>query len=118
MPRSIMWAAYVNGFLGIIMAITMMFTLGDLDEILQTPTGYPFIQVFFNATNSNVGTTLMTVIMILPLVGSVIACVATASRQIWSFARDEGVPFSATVAHVSAKLHSIPPPSSVVDDLR
>ncbi|KAK0925344.1 hypothetical protein LTR57_004995 [Friedmanniomyces endolithicus] len=103
MPRSIMWAAYVNGFLGIIMAITMMFTLGDLDEILQTPTGYPFIQVFFNATNSNVGTTLMTVIMILPLVGSVIACVATASRQIWSFARDEGVPFSATVAYVSPR---------------
>ncbi|KAK6436559.1 hypothetical protein LTR95_007251 [Oleoguttula sp. CCFEE 5521] len=100
MPRSIMWSTYINGFLGFIMAITMIFTLGDLDEILATPTGYPFIQVFFNVTKSHAGTTLMTVLILLPLVGSVIACVATASRQIWSFARDEGVPFSNTVRYV------------------
>ncbi|KAK5743951.1 hypothetical protein LTR17_002289 [Elasticomyces elasticus] len=82
------------------MAVTMMFTLGDLDEIVQTPTGYPFIQVFYNTTNSHVGTTLMTVVIILPLVGSVIACVATASRQIWSFARDQGVPWSGVIGYV------------------
>ncbi|KAK4952394.1 hypothetical protein LTR10_009200 [Elasticomyces elasticus] len=82
------------------MAITMMFTLGDLDEIVQTSTGYPFIQVFYNTTNSHVGTTLMTVIIILPLVGSVVACVATASRQIWSFARDQGVPWSGVIEYV------------------
>ncbi|KAK5680102.1 hypothetical protein LTR17_027574, partial [Elasticomyces elasticus] len=62
-----------------------------------TRTGYPFIQVFYTVTNSHVGTTLMTVIMNLPLIGSVIACVATSSRQIWSFARDEGVPFSKAI---------------------
>ncbi|KAK5135780.1 hypothetical protein LTR08_004606 [Meristemomyces frigidus] len=60
MPRSIMWSTYVNGFLGFIMAITMMFTMGDLDKIVKTPTGYPFIQIFYNVTNSYVGTTLMT----------------------------------------------------------
>nr|OQO26121.1 hypothetical protein B0A51_04515 [Rachicladosporium sp. CCFEE 5018] len=100
MPRAIMWSTYINGFLGFVMAITMIFTLGDLDEILATATGYPFIQVFFNVTKSHVGTTLMTVLILLPLLGSVIACVATASRQIWSFARDEGVPFSSTVRYV------------------
>ena len=99
-----MWSTYVNGFLGAIMAITMMFTLGDLNEILETPTGYPFIQVFFNVTKSHVGTTLMTIIILLPLTGSVIACVATASRQIWSFARDQGVPFSRAVQYVSASI--------------
>ncbi|KAK6418208.1 hypothetical protein LTR95_017222, partial [Oleoguttula sp. CCFEE 5521] len=99
-PRAIMWSTYINGFRGFIMAITMIFTLGDLDEILMTPTGYPFIQVFFNAIKSHVGITLMTVLILLPLIGSVVACVATASRQIWSFARDEGVSFSSTVRYV------------------
>lgn len=107
-----MWSTYLNGLLGVIMGITLMFTLGDLDELATTPTGYPFIQLFYNVTNSHVGTTLMTVIIILPLTGSVIACVATASRQIWSFARDQGVPFSNFVRQVSAKLPQSHPSGS------
>jgi amino acid transporter len=56
--------------------------------------------VFYNATGSIAATIAMTMLIILPLTGSVIACVATASRQTWAFARDNGVPFSATVRHV------------------
>jgi amino acid transporter len=41
--------------------------------------------------------------ILLPLTGSVVACVATASRQAWAFARDNGVPFSATARHVSIR---------------
>ncbi len=74
--------------------------MGDLTVIAATPTGWPFLQVFFNATQSYAGTSVMSLLLILPLTGSVIACVATASRQIWAFARDNGVPFSATVRHV------------------
>jgi hypothetical protein len=47
-------------------------------------------------------------LIIVPLTGSVIACVATASRQTWAFARDNGVPFSATVSRVSAPLRHAP----------
>ena len=101
MPRSIMWSTYANAFLGLIMVFTLIFTMGDLEQIAQTPTGYPFIQVFLNATGSKAGTTVMTLCIILPLTGSVIACIATASRQIWSFARDQGIPFSGTIRHVS-----------------
>lgn len=101
MPRSIMWSTYANAFLGLIMVITLIFTMGDLNEIINTATGYPFIQVFYNATGSRAGTTVMTLLIILPLTGSVIACIATASRQIWSFARDNGVPFSSVIRHVS-----------------
>ncbi|KAK3066438.1 hypothetical protein LTR53_017215, partial [Teratosphaeriaceae sp. CCFEE 6253] len=100
LPRSIMWSTYVNAFLGFIMVITLIFTLGDLDEILASPTGWPFLQVFYNVTQSYAGTSVMALLLMLPLTGSVIACVATASRQIWAFARDNGVPFSATVRHI------------------
>ncbi|OQO11771.1 hypothetical protein B0A48_03498 [Cryoendolithus antarcticus] len=103
MPRSIMWSTYLNIGMGFLMIITLIFTMGDQDEILASPTGWPFIQVFYNTTRSVAGTDIMCLLLIFPLTGSVIACVATASRQIWAFARDGGVPFSATVRHVYAK---------------
>ncbi|TKA63262.1 hypothetical protein B0A55_09621 [Friedmanniomyces simplex] len=87
--------------------VTLIFTLGDLDEIATSATGWPFLQVFYNTTKSYAGTDVMSLLLILPLTGSVIACVATASRQIWAFARDNGVPFSATVRHIYPK-SSIP----------
>jgi choline transport protein len=99
-PRTIMYSTYINAFLGFLMVITLIFTWGDMAEISDSIYGWPFLSVFYNATGSIAATIAMTMLIILPLTGSVIACVATASRQIWAFARDNGVPFSATVRHV------------------
>lgn len=106
LPRAIMWAASVNGSLGFIMVITFCFTLGNIFDILATPTGYPFIQVFYNATQSNAGTSIMTAILIINITSACISTVATVSRQTWSFARDKGLPFSSFIAHVSVWLRS------------
>ncbi|KAK3723780.1 hypothetical protein LTR37_001661 [Vermiconidia calcicola] len=100
MPRSIMWATYINASLGFLMVITLIFTMGDLVELSKTATGFPFVQLFYNATESYAGATVLTVITMLPLWGSCIACIATASRQIWAFARDSGVPFSNVVRQI------------------
>ncbi|KAL8650363.1 MAG: hypothetical protein Q9210_003868, partial [Variospora velana] len=59
LPKSIMCSVYLNGAMGFIMAITLCFCLGDLAAIVDTPTGYPFIQVFYNATQSFVATNIM-----------------------------------------------------------
>jgi len=101
LPKAMLWAVGFNATLGFLMAVTLCFTLGDVDEILATPTGYPFIQIFFNATNSYVGTSIMTLILILTLTSAAIAEVATASRQLWSFARDKGVPGYRFLAHIA-----------------
>lgn len=100
LPRSIMWSIVVNGTLGFAMLITFCFTLGDLDSILQSPTGSPLVQVFFNTTNSYSGTNAMTAIVIITLIASAISIIATCSRQLWAFARDRGLPFSSILAHV------------------
>lgn len=104
LPKAIMWAAVVNGSLGWVMIITFAFTLGDLFAILETPTGYPFIQVFYNTTKSNAGTSIMTAIIIVNITSACISTVATASRQTWSFARDQGLPFSKVLSHVRCPL--------------
>ncbi|KAL8970328.1 MAG: hypothetical protein Q9197_003860, partial [Variospora fuerteventurae] len=105
LPKSIMCSVYLNGAMGFIMAITLCFCLGDLAAIVDTPTGYPFIQVFYNATQSYVATNIMVTIFLINLTACCISVVATSSRQLWSFARDNGVPFSRWFALVSPTMH-------------
>jgi hypothetical protein len=76
------------------MAITFSFCLGDLDDILGTPTGYPFIQVFYNATGTTRGATAMGAFVVGMTAMGQLTTVAAASRQLWAFSRDNAVPFS------------------------
>ncbi|KAL8810818.1 MAG: hypothetical protein Q9200_002286 [Gallowayella weberi] len=48
LPRIMLATATGNGILGFVMLITFCFCIGNLEEVLQTPTGYPFIQVRCN----------------------------------------------------------------------
>lgn len=49
----------VNGVLGFAMMIAVLFCLGDVESVLNTKTGFPFIQIFFNTTQSVGGTIAM-----------------------------------------------------------
>lgn len=111
LPKAIMWSIGLNAVMGFIMAVTLIFTLGDVESILSTPTGYPFIQAFYNGTRSLALTNFMTAIIIICLTSCCISEVATASRQIWSFARDKGLPFSGFLSQVMRYLLSSPIPS-------
>jgi len=95
-----MWALFINGGCGFIMMITYCFTLGDPGAILDTATGYPMIQAFYNATNSKAGTSIMVAVIVVNVTSSCISTLATVSRQSWSFARDGGLPFSGFIGQV------------------
>ena len=101
MPKSIMWSVVPNALMAFIMGTTFVFCLGDLNSVLNTATGEPFIQVFYNATQSYAGTNAMTAIIVIMLTSACISEVATASRQLWSFARDQGLPGSGWLSRVS-----------------
>ncbi|CAG8045893.1 unnamed protein product [Penicillium salamii] len=101
LPKAMMSSVAVNGILGFIMLITLCFTLGEVDKVLETPTGFPFIEIFYNTTGSFAATNAMTAVLVVTLTASTITEVATASRQLWSFARDEGLPFSSFFAYVT-----------------
>ena len=103
LPRALMSGVAVNGVLGFLMVVTLCFTLGDVRNILATPTGYPFIQIFYNATQSYIATNVMTSIVIVVFTSAVISEIATSSRQLWSFARDGGLPFSSFIAKVNTE---------------
>ena len=108
LPRAMMSTVVINGCMGFVMLVTYCFCMGDVNTILSNPDVMPFVQTFLIATNSNVGTSFMTSILIILTVCGCITNVATASRQMFAFARDRGLPFSSFLAYVRFKKSSIP----------
>lgn len=94
LPKSMIWSTVLNGAFGWVLVITLCFCLGDLDDALATPTGYLFVETFYNATGSIPATTAMAGIVLFMSISSCLTTVATASRQLYAFSRDQGVPFS------------------------
>ena len=100
-PRAIMLSIAINGALGFGMLIAVLFCMGDLDAALNSDTGYPYIEIFYQATNSVSGSLAMVSINLIIAVCSVIGMLAATSRQFWSFARDRGIPGWRWWSHVS-----------------
>jgi choline transport protein len=91
-PYAMISTVTVNGILGFAMLIAILFCAGDISLALASPTGFPFIEIFNQATGTVAAATGMTVIIVLAQVLACIGLVATASRMTWAFARERGIP--------------------------
>ncbi|KAF2268243.1 amino acid transporter [Lojkania enalia] len=91
-PRAMFFTIFLNGALGFVMVMVILFCIGNIDSALNTPTGYPFIEISRNATQSDAGATAMTSILIAMIVFATFGYLASASRQLWAFARNKGLP--------------------------
>ncbi|KAE8138541.1 putative amino acid permease [Aspergillus pseudotamarii] len=91
-PRALILTVFINGILGFGMLIGVLFCMGDLEAATKTPTGYPYMEIFLQATNSLGGTIIMICISLVIGICSAIGMIAATSRQLWSFARDRGMP--------------------------
>ena len=95
----------VNYTFAFVMTVTIFSTLGnDVMAIMSTPFGQPWIQILMNATESIVATNILTVVVCLLLLFASVNQVTAASRQLWSFARDKGLPFSGWLSYVGTHL--------------
>lgn len=83
------------------MLITFCMVLGSLDDAIATPTKQAYLYVFYNVTGSVAGASVMGALVITMAIFCNLSITATSSRQLFAFARDQGVPFSATFAYVS-----------------
>jgi amino acid transporter len=45
-PRVITMSMILNGLVGFVMIVTLLFCLGDVNSVLDSTTGFPFIQIF------------------------------------------------------------------------
>ena len=105
--------------------------MGDPTEAVHSATGFPFIDIFVHGTGSISGGTGLvsledtptnsigrvtdfiqqTAIVLSINILSVTAVLATASRMLWAFSRENGIPFSNVIARVDTRtrlpLHAI-----------
>ena len=100
LPRAMLTAALMNYVLGLVTIITLVSCLGNLDNALNSPTSQPYVEVLLNATRSRSATIVLTTVMLVLLITCAVNTVTTSSRQLWSFARDGGPPFSPWLAQV------------------
>lgn len=100
-PRAICASMLINGCVGFVMMVTTLFCLGDIESVLGTATGYPFIQIFYNSVQSRSGAVAMGAIVLALTWACATGIITTASRMTWSFARDKGTPASKWLSKVA-----------------
>ena len=103
-PWVMIFTVVLNGVLGFAVVVAFSFCVGNLENALTSPTGYDFIEVFYAATNSLAGSSVMTAVLIALVTCASFGFLASASRQTWAFARDRGLPCSNFLAHVCLSL--------------
>ncbi|KAK3672390.1 hypothetical protein LTR78_007697 [Recurvomyces mirabilis] len=103
-PWCMICTVLLNGVLGFAIVVAFSFCIvPTIEDALTSPTGYDFIEVFYNAMGT-AGTAGMTAVLIILMWCATFGFLATASRQTWAFARDQGLPFSTYFAQVNERL--------------
>ncbi|KAI1947706.1 hypothetical protein LOZ12_003156 [Ophidiomyces ophidiicola] len=105
LPRAMLMTAGVNYLVGFMVLLASMFVVGDVQKVLETPTGAPWVQIILNATQSRIPTLIFMALIIFFLVFCAINANTTSSRQLFAFARDGGLPCSEWISHVSSSKH-------------
>jgi amino acid transporter len=106
-PRGILGSiigCWITGFFIILTTNACMSP--DLDSIVNTPSGQPLTQVFYDSLGKNWAIAFISLTAVCQfLMGCSI--MTSASRQVWAFSRDDGLPFSSFIKVVNKKL-SVP----------
>ncbi|KAJ5770497.1 uncharacterized protein N7511_002548 [Penicillium nucicola] len=103
-PWCMVSTALINGALGFIMLVTLLYNMGPLtDAILEPASGFSFLPAVQRATGSIPATNGVAAIILVLEVCSAIGILATVSRQTFAFARDDALPFSKQLAHINRR---------------
>ncbi|OJJ48971.1 hypothetical protein ASPZODRAFT_1364363 [Penicilliopsis zonata CBS 506.65] len=84
--------------------IAMFFSVTDLDALVDTATGVPILQLYYQALKNKTGAIVLETLLLVTGMGCQIACHTWQSRLCWSFARDGGLPGSKYLARVNKQL--------------
>ncbi|KAF3357979.1 hypothetical protein VdG1_05644 [Verticillium dahliae VDG1] len=98
-PKAMYLAVICGAASGFIFMLATLFSIQDFDMVLNTPTGFPFIQVLEDALGRTAGTVLVALFIVNGF-GQGISVMTSASRLTWGFARDGGLPWGSYFSHV------------------
>ena len=94
----------VSSFLTtIVYLIILFYGVSDWDTVLGSSQTFFLCEIYRQATGSVSGSIGLSLVVIIPVLGSALGSMLTASRVFWSLARDQATPFPNTFGRVSAK---------------
>ncbi|CZR54079.1 related to HNM1-Choline permease [Phialocephala subalpina] len=106
-PIAMLGSVIVNGVMGLGYCVILLYSIGNLNDLLASPTGFPVMQLLLNVTKNPTGATLLCLTWTSIAVAANSAGLTSTSRTAWAFARDDAVPFSRYFAHVDS-VHAVP----------
>lgn len=102
-PRTLVWSIALHGCLAYAMIITVLFTMGPIENVLGDV--LPIIEICRQATGSVKGATAMVAATKVVGLSAELANIASTSRLTWAWARDGGLP--AWFSYVSFPFQSL-----------
>lgn len=90
-PISIMSTVAIGFATSFVYSISMFFSIHNLDKILNSNTGVPILDIFYQALNNRHGALFLEALIVLTALGCCIASQTWQARLLWSFSRDQGV---------------------------
>jgi choline transport protein len=101
-PRSMISSVVLNAIMQFAFMLTVLFTIGDVDLVSAEP--LPIIQVYYQATQSRAATNLFVAMLGIIVFISFFNVLASVSRLLWAFSRDNGLPYSNVFARLNARV--------------
>jgi amino acid transporter len=88
-PRAMVYTILINGTLALVMALVIMFQMGDVTPYLES--GYPIIPIFMAIAGTKTANALVSGLLIITYC-VVAASLASVGRITWAWARDGALP--------------------------
>ncbi|KAK5110485.1 hypothetical protein LTR62_005837 [Meristemomyces frigidus] len=105
-PRAIWRSAALGYTMTILTTLLIIFSLGpDVSAILGSPSGQPYQQMLYNATKREDMTAIMVTFMLMLIFFSQVTTTTASSRQMFTFARDGGLPLHNFLSQVTSSTH-------------
>lgn len=94
----------INGLMGLVYCILLLFSASSLDRLRQTATGFLFMEIYLDVTRSRAGATVMSLTLVVVTIAANVAGTTSTSRTLWAFARDRATPGHEYLSYVNPKL--------------
>ncbi|PWY75401.1 amino acid permease family protein [Aspergillus heteromorphus CBS 117.55] len=98
-PKVIWMSVLMGAITGFIFMVVCLFCIQDVNEVINSPTGLPFMELMVETVGLEGGAVLIALFIFNGL-GQGISILTTASRLTWGFARDGGLPWSGYFMHI------------------
>ncbi|KAI5951746.1 hypothetical protein KGF54_004821 [Candida jiufengensis] len=106
-PTAIIGTVCVGFVTSFSYCIAMFFSMKNIDDIINSNTGVPIMDIFYQATSSKAAAVGLQALILLTAFSCNIGCHTWESRIAYSFSRDRGLPFSKYWSKVNEKTGTV-----------